>query len=59
MANDDAFNVQAIHKEETEVRISSDLKDKEGIQYKLELNIKIFDPVSHPEGIMNLDVQIC
>jgi hypothetical protein len=53
MIDDDGGNVQNIHKEEAQARISSDMKDSEGIQHKLEMSSNPLDSVSHPEGIVN------
>ena len=54
MIDDDGVNVQNVHKEEAQARISSDRKDREGIQHKLEMSINPLDPVSHPESIVNI-----
>ena len=54
MVNDDGGNVQNIHKVEAQFRISSDRKDREGIRHKLGMSINPIDPVSNPEGIVNI-----
>ena len=54
MVDGDGGNVKIIHKEETQARISSDGKDREGIRHKLELSINPLDPESHPEGLVNI-----
>jgi hypothetical protein len=54
MVDDDGENVQNIHKEEAQARISSDRNDRNGIRHKLEMSINPHDPASHPEGIVNI-----
>lgn len=54
MVNGENDKTQNVHKEESQARIFSDGKDREGIRHKLEMCINPLDPASHPEGIVNI-----
>lgn len=54
MVDGENNTTQNVHKGESQARIVSDGKDREGIRHKLEMCINPLDPGSHPDDIVNI-----